>query len=291
VKRRTRALATCLTGLALVAAAATGCTIPGGGGDPGGGPGPVTGNFQKGPNPGPTTGTSNGPFAVQESAIVGGSGFGGGRVYAPSEPGTYAAIALSPGFTARWSSISWLGRRWASHGFVVLGMETITVGDQPASRGSQLNAALSWLTTTSSVRSKVDANRLAVGGHSMGGGGTLEAMRSNPNLKLGIPIAPWNLSSSWGTVRSPVLIVSGSADVIASEGIHADRFYASLGSTEKAQVSLTGGSHFFPQLPNTELSRYGLAWMKRFLDNDTRYSQLACASGGLGYTFRSTCPV
>jgi dienelactone hydrolase len=246
---------------------------------------------ENGPTPTSSTGNSNGPFAVTETAIFGGSGFGGGRVYAPSTGGPYGAIALSPGFTASWSSISWLGRRWASHGFVVLGMETITRADQPSSRGNQLNAALRWLTSTSSVRSKVDPNRLAVGGHSMGGGGTLEALQDNPNLKLGIPIAPWNLSKSWGSVRQPVLIVSGSADLIASEGSHADRFYSSLGSREKGQVSITGGGHFFPQTTNAELSRYGLAWMKVFLDGDMRYSANACRGSSLGYTFRSTCPV
>jgi hypothetical protein len=253
---------------------------------------PVLSAFaQNGPDPTSSTGNSTGPFAVTETAIFGGSGFGGGRVYAPATGGPYAAIALSPGFTARWSSISWLGRRWASHGFVVLGMETITVADQPSSRGSQLNAALRWLTTTSSVRSKVDSSRLAVGGHSMGGGGTLEALSDNPNLKLGIPIAPWNLNTFWSSVRAPVLIVSGSADLIASEGIHADRFYSSLGSREKGQVSITGASHFFPQTVNNELARYGLAWMKVFLDGDTRYTTNACRGGSLGYTFRSTCPV
>jgi len=283
--------ATAVACLAVLALSMVACTNPGGGGGGGGGGGPVTGDYQKGPDPTSALLNGNGPFAVQESAIIGGSGFGGGRVYAPSQAGSYAAIALSPGFTALWSSISWMGRRLASHGFVVLGMETITVADQPSSRGSELNAALRWLTTSSSVRDKVDGNRLGVGGHSMGGGGTLEAMAANPALKLGIPIAPWNLNTSWSRIQSPVLIVSGSADTIAPEAVHSDRFYASLGSSEKAQVSITGASHFFPQLPNGDLARYAVAWMKRFLDNDTRYSSFACQGSGLGYTFRSTCPV
>jgi dienelactone hydrolase len=254
-------------------------TVPGGGG------------FQKGPDPTETLLGGDGPFSVVQSAVTGQSGFGGGRVYAPSQAGTYGAIALSPGFTARWSSISWLGTRLASHGFVVIGIETNSTSDQPSSRGTQLNRALQWLTTSSSAASKVDRNRLAVGGHSMGGGGTLEAMRQNPALKLGIPIAPWNTNRSWGSVTAPVLIVSGSADTVASESSHSDPFYASLGSSEKAQVSLTGASHFFPQTVNRTLSRYAVAWLKRFVDNDTRYSSFACTGSGSGYTFRSTCPV
>jgi predicted dienelactone hydrolase len=297
--KHTRALATSVACLATLALSLAGCTRPGPGPGttttqpsgptttvPGGGGGTV-----KGPDPTESLLNGNGPFQVQQSAITGASGFGGGQVYAPSTAGTYGAIALSPGFTARWSSISWMGPRLASHGFVVLGMETNTTSDQPSSRGTQLNRALQWLTTSSSVRSKVDPNRLAVGGHSMGGGGTLEALADNPALKLGIPIAPWNTNTSWGSVRAPVLIVSGSADTIASESSHSDRFYASLGSTEKAQVSLNGASHFFPQTTNSTLARYSVAWLKRFVDNDTRYSSFACTASGSGYTFRSTCPV
>jgi predicted dienelactone hydrolase len=301
--RRTRLLATSVACLATLALSLAGCRTP----DPGPGPGPTDpttpttpgptqpggGGFQKGPDPTNAALLRNGPFSVQQSAITGASGFGGGRVYVPSEAGTYGAIAISPGFTARWSSLSWLGPRLASHGFVVLGMETNTTGDFPPSRGSQLNAALRWLTSSSSARTKVDGSRLAVGGHSMGGGGTLSAMQQNPALKLGVPIAPWHSTKSWSSVRAPVVIVSGSADAIASEGSHADRFYSSLGSSEKAQVSITGGSHFFPQTTNGPLSFYAIAWLKRFVDNDTRYSSFACSTNGAGgsYTFRSTCPV
>jgi len=297
--KHTRALATSVAVLATLALSLAGCRNPGGGSgttttspgptpttEPGGG----GGGYQKGPDPTEALLGGDGPFQVTQTAITGASGFGGGRVYSPTQSGTYGAIALSPGFTAMWSSISWMGPRLASHGFVVLGMETNTTGDQPASRGAQLNRALQWLTSTSSVRSKVDGSRLAVGGHSMGGGGTLEALRTNPALKLGIPIAPWNTNTNFSSVRAPVVIVSGSADTIAPEGSHSDRFYASLGG-EKAQVSLNGASHFFPQTVNRTLSRYAVAWLKRFVDNDTRYSSFACTGSGSGYTFRSTCPV
>ena len=56
-------------------------------------------------------------------------------------------------------------------------------------------------------------------------------------------------------------------------------------------MSLTGASHFFPQTTNATMSRYMVAWMQRFLNDDTRYSSFACTGAGSGYTFRSTCPV
>ena len=57
------------------------------------------------------------------------SGFGGGVIYYPTSTseGTFGAVAISPGFTATWSSINWLGPRIASHGFVVIGIETNSV--------------------------------------------------------------------------------------------------------------------------------------------------------------------
>ena len=46
-------------------------------------------------------------------------------------------------------------------GFVVVGIETNTIYDQPASRGNQLLAALNWAVNSSptAVRSHVDGSR------------------------------------------------------------------------------------------------------------------------------------
>jgi dienelactone hydrolase len=290
--RRHRFVAPSVAVLAVLALGLAGCTGGGGGGGiptpttaPGGGGGGGTG-----PAPTEQLLRGNGPFATSSTRIIGQSGFGGGQVYYPTAAGRYAAIACAPGFTALWSSIAWIGPRLASHGFVVVGIETLTTADQPAQRGTELNAALRWATSSSSVGSRIDSSRLGVCGHSMGGGGTLEAMRQNPALKLGMPIAPWDTNTNMSGISSPVIIFSGSADTIAPEAAHSDRFYATL-SGEKAQVSLAGASHFFPQTPNTTMARYMVAWMQRFLNNDTRYSSFACTGSGAGYTFRSTCPV
>src|SRR5690606_37544344 len=67
----------------------------------------------------------DGSFSVASSSIspfV--NGFGGGVAYYPTATGTYPVIAVSPGYTASWSSIDWIGPRLASWGFVVVGIET-----------------------------------------------------------------------------------------------------------------------------------------------------------------------
>jgi dienelactone hydrolase len=90
--------------------------------------------------------------------------------------------------------------------------------------GRQLLAALDYLTGSSSVRTRIDPNRLAVAGHSMGGGGTLEAARTRPSLPT---------------------------------------------------------------------ARQMVAWLKRFVDDDTRYDQFICPgpSGSSIEEYRSTCPI
>ena len=81
--------------------------------------------------PAPTTAAleaSRGPFATSQQTVssLSVSGFGGGVIYYPTttSQGTFGAVAISPGYTAAWSSLSWLGPRIASHGFVVIGIET-----------------------------------------------------------------------------------------------------------------------------------------------------------------------
>ncbi|MBO4210176.1 alpha/beta hydrolase family protein [Micromonospora echinofusca] len=240
---------------------------------------------------------SRGPFATASLTVssLSVSGFGGGVIYYPTSTseGTFGAIAISPGFTAYWSSISWLGPRLASHGFVVIGIETITTLDQPDSRGRQLLAALDYLVERSSVRSRIDGTRLAVAGHSMGGGGSLEAAVARPSLQAAVPLAPWNLTKSWSNVRVPTLIVGGEYDSIAPVSSHSEPFYTSIpASSEKAYLELNLEDHFFPQSVNTPTAKQMVAWLKRFVDDDTRYEQFLCP-GPTGFDveeYRSTCP-
>jgi predicted dienelactone hydrolase len=241
---------------------------------------------------------SRGPYAVSQTSVssLSVTGFGGGEIYYPTSTsdGTFGAIAISPGFTAYWSSISWLGPRLASHGFVVIGIETNTTADQPASRGRQLLAALDYLTQRSSVRTRIDASRLAVGGHSMGGGGSLEAASSRPSLQAAVPLAPWNTDKSWSELRVPTLIIGGESDSIAAVSSHSIPFYNSIpASAEKAYLELNNASHFFPQSTNTPTAVQSVAWLKRFVDNDTRYDQFICPgpSSSSISDYRSTCPL
>ncbi|MCY1141317.1 alpha/beta hydrolase [Actinoplanes sp. Pm04-4] len=250
--------------------------------------------------PAPTTSSieaSRGSFAIAQTTVARSSvsGFGGGTIYYPTSTaeGTFGAIAISPGFTASQSSVSWLGPRLASQGFVIITIDTLSTLDQPASRGTQLLAALDYLTRTSGVRTRIDATRLGVMGHSMGGGGSLSASVSRPALQAAIPLTPWHGTKSWSSDRVPTLIIGAENDTVAPVSSHSEPFYTSLPSTiEKAYLELNNASHSAPTSTNVTVAKYSISWLKRFIDNDTRYDQFLCPapSGSAIQEYRDTCP-
>ncbi|MCR6485657.1 alpha/beta hydrolase [Amycolatopsis sp. OK19-0408] len=263
-------------------------------------PAPAADNpYERGPDPtNASIEAARGSFATSTATVsrLAVSGFGGGTIYYPTATtaGTFGAIAIAPGFTALQSSISWLGPRLASQGFVIFTIDTLTTSDQPDSRGRQLLSALDYLTQQSSVRSRIDTSRLGVMGHSMGGGGTLEAARSRPSLQAAIPLTAWNLTKNWSSLRVPTLVVGAQSDTVAPVASHSIPFYTSLPSSlDKAYLELRGASHFAPNSSNTTIAKYALSWLKRFVDNDTRYEQFLCPipSTSLSISdYRGNCP-
>ncbi|MFF7362840.1 alpha/beta hydrolase family protein [Streptomyces sp. NPDC008125] len=259
----------------------------------------ATNPYERGPAP--TTASIEalrGSYATSQTSVssLGVTGFGGGTIYYPTSTadGTFGAVVISPGFTAYQSSIAWLGPRLASQGFVVFTIDTNTTLDQPDSRGRQLLAALDYLTQSSSVRTRIDASRLGVMGHSMGGGGTLEAAKSRTSLKAAIPLTGWNLDTTWPEVRTPTLVIGADGDTIAPVLTHSKPFYNSLpGTLDKAYLELRAATHFTPNTSNTTIAKYSVSWLKRFIDNDTRYEQFLCPipSASLSIAeYRGTCP-
>jgi dienelactone hydrolase len=255
--------------------------------------------YERGPAPTASSiEASRGPFAVASTTVSRSSvsGFGGGTVYYPTSTaeGTFGAVAISPGFTASQSSVAWLGPRLASQGFVVITIDTLSTLDQPASRGSQLLAALDYVRNTSSVRTRVDGTRLGVMGHSMGGGGSLAASRTRPAIQAAIPLTPWHTTKSWSTVSVPTMIIGAENDSIAPVSSHSEPFYTSMTTApDKAYLELNNASHSAPTSTNTTVARFSISWLKRFIDNDTRYEQFLCpppSPSSLIQEYRHTCP-
>ena len=262
------------------------------------GPALAANPYERGPAP--TTASieaSLGSFAIAQVTVARSSvsGFGGGTIYYPTSTaeGTFGAVAASPGFTASQSSVAWYGPRLASQGFVVITIDTLSTLDSPASRGTQLLAALDYLTTTSAVRTRIDATRLGVMGHSMGGGGSLAASRTRPSLQAAIPLAPYHTTKNWSADTVPTLIIGAENDSVAPVSSHAEPFYTSLpASSDKAYLELNNASHSAPTSTNVTIAKYSISWLKRFIDDDTRYEQFLCPapSGSTIQEYRDTCP-
>jgi alpha-beta hydrolase superfamily lysophospholipase len=254
---------------------------------------------ERGPNPtNALLEASSGPYSVSSTGVSDFStpGFGAADIYYPTTTadGTFGGVAIAPGFTATRSSMAWLSRRVASHGFVVININTNSTWDQPSSRGTQLLAALDYLTNSSSARTRVDRNRLAVMGHSMGGGGSLEAASDRPSLDAIVPLTPWNTDKTWSEIQTPTLIIGAENDSVASVSSHSIPFYNSVpSSAEKMYVELNGASHFAPNSTNTTIGKYSVAWLKRFVDQDLRYEQFLCPIPSISTSIsdsRGTCP-
>jgi dienelactone hydrolase len=252
--------------------------------------------YERGPAPTKTSlEASRGSFATATTNVGSASGFGGGTIYYPTttDVGKFGGVVIAPGYTETSSNMAWYGPRLASQGFVVFTIDTYTTLDQPASRGRQMEAALDYLTTRSSVASRVDASRTAVMGHSMGGGGSLEAALDRPSLKAIIPLTPWDLNKNFSANVVPTLIVGAQNDLIAPAGQHAVPFYNSLSASDKkVYVELRGASHLAPVSSNTTIAKFSIAWLKRWVDNDTRYSPFLCniSTDTAISVFRSNCP-
>lgn len=272
-----------------------------------------TNNYLRGPDPTVASlEASTGPYAVANETIPKQLNYGGGVVYYPSKTteGPFGVVAFSPGFVNTQYANRWWGPELASHGFVVIMINTLTPFDLPGLRGVQLQAALKDVIARSQTNNVgysglIDPERRAVMGHSMGGGGSLSAAAKDNTLKAAIPLAPWSANNDWSKVSTPTLIIAGQNDTVAPPSTMATTFYSTLpASLDKAYMEMKAADHFFPNNIGPDamkpiLQKYAVSWLKRFVDNDMRYSPFLCgaphaadlnSSNSLISAYKETCP-
>jgi hypothetical protein len=258
-------------------------------------------NFRLGPDP--TVAlleAPSGPFGTDSIVLTDAQtpGFGSGTLWFPTTAGDgpFGAIAVLPGFTGNENSIRWFGPLLSSHGFVVLTATTNNGLDFPDSRATQFLAMLDYLASGSNpVRSRVDADRLGVIGHSMGGGGAIEATSRRPSIKASVPLTPWHGTKTWPQVQTPTMVLGAQNDSTASVSAHAQPLYNGLpAGLAKSYPEIRGAGHSVPTSGfNPLVARLTVSWMKRFMDEDYRYDQFHCPTPQDSVTFSqywSTCP-
>jgi hypothetical protein len=143
------------------------------------------------------------------------------------------------------------------------------------------------------VRDRVDPNRLAVMGHSMGGGGAISAALRRPTLKAVIGNAPFSASQNLNNMQVPTALLAGQNDGTTSPSMVSGYYNQIPAATEKMYLELTGAGHGFPTSNNSVMTRKVIPWMKIFIDQDTRYTQFLCPlldNTGIR-SYRSSCPL
>ena len=91
----------------------------------------------------------------------------------------------------------------------------------------------------------------------------------------------------------PTLVVGAENHLVGSVRLHAVPFHTSLSANlDKVYLELNNASHFAPNSSNTTIAKHSIAWLKLFVDNDTRYQQFVCPGPRAGLAvqeYRSTC--
>lgn len=205
----------------------------------------------------------------------------------------FGGVAISPGFREKKENLSWWGELLASHGFAVLILDTNTLNDLPEIRAEALIAGVNVLRSegtrnASPLSGKIEPENMAVMGHSMGGGGALLAAQLYADqLKAAIPLTSWQPDGHFSKISIPTLAIAGEVDRIADSDIHAFPHYRSLPSNvAKMYIEIKNGNHFIANTatgqnrlqPNIDVhdlvGRFGIAWLKLFLDEDESYRPL-----------------
>jgi dienelactone hydrolase len=140
--------------------------------------------------------------------------------------------------------------------------------------------------SASPLKGQLDVTRLAVAGWSMGGGGTLLAANTHPELKAVFAMEPWNPSTTYPMDTVPTLMFGGTSDGLAGPPMPANQYDSIPATTPKMLYEVTNGSHYVSTSPTNSgtdmapdtqstpnVARLGLSWLKVFLECDTRFRQ------------------
>lgn len=148
------------------------------------------------------------------------------------QPGGWPAVVFLHGFALLGNSYVPLGTAWAQQGFVVVLSNTMQFDNAgQALDGRALFFALQAANATAGgpFQGGLDLQRVAIAGHSMGGGNCGNVLAANPGYRCGVAIAPVPpVGGNAAAVAVPFGIVAGAGDTITPPATNAQPFYSGL---------------------------------------------------------------
>jgi dienelactone hydrolase len=147
------------------------------------------------------------------------------------QSGGWPVVVFLHGFAVLGNSYQSLGTTWAQQGCIVVLSNTAqfdNVGQE--ADGRALFPAITIANTAAGpLQGAFDVQRMALAGHSMGGGNVANVLAQNPGYRGGVAIAPVPPRGNNGAlVQTPLGIVAGAGDTITPPASNATPYYQSL---------------------------------------------------------------
>lgn len=231
--------------------------------------------------------SGNGPYSYSTYQLPGWSH--GATVYYPTNASApFSGIVFCPPYTGTQIMFRDWGPFFASHGIVLVTMDTSSILISVDERAVEQRTVLNLLKAENSrsgspLYQQLDTDRVGAMGWSMGGGATWINSAEYPGLKTAMSLAGHNLtaininSKGFGT-QCPTIIFCGALDTTYLGGmLQSETVYYNIPSgVPKVYYEVGTAGHFVwggPTDANDHVAELALAFQKTFLDGDSRWEQ------------------
>ncbi|MFN8620760.1 MAG: dienelactone hydrolase family protein [Chloroflexota bacterium] len=168
-------------------------------------------------------------------------------------PGPWPVVVFGHGYLSPVEAYRTLLSGLAADGFVVIAPRS--GGELFPSHGAfaaDLSGVVDWVTVEASragspLQGIADPTRVAVSGHSMGGGAAVLAAAADPRFRTVATLAAAETRPSAvaaaATLTTPVLFIGGDADTIAPVATNQQPMFAAVADADAQLRVIAGGSH------------------------------------------------